>query len=324
MKISIITVPPLISLIFYKTSLLIVLNFVPSNIQHMKTTQLLFIQLLLGIIGLIKINGQSKPNHHIEITQTKEVMTSIPSNKLVVQKLYTEALNQRNFNLLPDLISENYIGFKGIKGAAGFQEPLQPLLKAFPDLQWQIEEMVAEGNQVMVKWKWQGTHTAPFQHFAPTGKKISNEGMGTFKVENGKITASQVLTDRVGFLQQLEALPSDLSLLGATSNHPDQVMFIDKFFVPKNALATFTERMNYNRSFIKKLPGFVKDQAFSQSDEAGNLTVMTIAVWQDQAHLDQAKSAVQAEYQRIGFNPAEFYQQWGLKIERGLYKAMGH
>lgn len=114
-----------------------------------------------------------------------------------------------------------------------------------------------------------------------------------------------------------------LSFSQVKTNHPDdKIHLIDKFFIPKNSIEEFTRQMNYNRSFIKSLPGFVKDEVYEQKDEEGNLTIITVAAWQSQDSLNNAKSAIQAEFKRIGFNPIEFYQRLNIKMERGLYNEM--
>lgn len=99
---------------------------------------------------------------------------------------------------------------------------------------------------------------------------------------------------------------------------PKQI-FIDKFFVPKNGINEFKQRMQINRNFIKKLSGFIEDAAYEQFDEKGNLVVVTIAKWENQEALGKAKEAVQAEYRRTNFNPAEMYQRLQIKMERGTY-----
>jgi len=96
-------------------------------------------------------------------------------------------------------------------------------------------------------------------------------------------------------------------------------ILIDKFFVPKNSLIEFIERMNYNRNFIKNLPGFIRDEVYKQNDEEGNLNVVTVAVWKNQDSINDAKNNIQAEYKRIGFNPADFYKRLNIKQERGIY-----
>ena len=99
-------------------------------------------------------------------------------------------------------------------------------------------------------------------------------------------------------------------------------ILIDKFVVPDNAVEEFIQRMNYNRSFIRQLPGFIQDMAYEQMDESGNTIVVTIAVWENLEAINKAKEAVQAEYNRIGFRPAEMFARLNIAFERGTYVEM--
>lgn len=97
------------------------------------------------------------------------------------------------------------------------------------------------------------------------------------------------------------------------------VCFIDKFYVPKNSVEEFKQKMNINRKFIKSIVGYLQVEAFEQVDEKGNLTIITIATWENQNYLDNAKLVVQAEFKKNNFNPVEFYEKLNIKLERGLY-----
>ena len=99
-----------------------------------------------------------------------------------------------------------------------------------------------------------------------------------------------------------------------------QQTLIDRFIVPQPAIDTFMQRVNYNRNFIKKLPGFMHDAAYQHRDEKGNLIFVTIAVWENETLINNAKNAVQSEYKRIGFNMPQFLEQAGITIERGIYE----
>ncbi|MFZ6013395.1 MAG: ester cyclase [Bacteroidota bacterium] len=248
--------------------------------------------------------------------------TATQENKAVIKKLYEQALNQRNMGLLSDLIADDFVGLNGKKGVQGFEEPVGAIIKAVPDVQWKIQELVAEDNNVAIRWQIQGTHRETFNGIAATGQKVSNEGMAIFELEHGKVKSYKILTDRLGFLQQLGVLPADVNSLGGKKEHPGQIIFIDKFFVPKNSIEEFTQRMNYNRSYIKNLPGFVEDTAYQLQDADGNYSIVTTAIWESQDHLTNAKNAVQAEYKRVGFNPVEFYERLGIKMERGIYNKL--
>lgn len=99
-------------------------------------------------------------------------------------------------------------------------------------------------------------------------------------------------------------------------------IFIDKFFVPGAAVEEFVQRMNYNRKFLRKLEGFVTDSGYKQSDENGNATFVTVAIWESLDAINKAKEAVQTEYKRIGFNMPQFLQKHDIKMERGIYQGL--
>lgn len=137
-----------------------------------------------------------------------DTMNSSTENpKEAIIHLYDNILNKRRFEVLADLIAENYSGAKGARGVAGFQQSLKELVGAFPDAQWSIVEIVAEGNKVMLKQVVTGTHKGTFQGIAPTHKSIRIQAYAVYEFEAGKIIRSEVQTDRYGFLQQLGVLP---------------------------------------------------------------------------------------------------------------------
>lgn len=263
--------------------------------------------------------AQTIKSHPKNATTMQSQTPAIQSNKEVIRTLYEQALNKRNFHALQDYIAEDYVGVNGKKGAAGFKEPLAALISAFPDIQWNVEELISEGDQVAVKWRWQGTHTGPFQHIPASSKTILNAGMAVYQLRQGKVIKSQIQTDRLGFLQQLEILPADLSALSNSNVGQEQVCFIDKFFVPAAAKAAFYERMRINRGFIKKLPGFIEDTVYEYIDEKGNLNCLTVATWESNKAVEEAKAAVQAEYKKQGFDPAEMVTRLGITLDRAIY-----
>lgn len=97
-------------------------------------------------------------------------------------------------------------------------------------------------------------------------------------------------------------------------------IFIDKFVIPETSFDEFSERMNYNREFIKNISGFIQDKVYKSKDEKGNILIITIAEWEDELSLTKAKELVQNEYKRIDFNPPEFLSRLNVKMERGTYK----
>jgi predicted ester cyclase len=240
-------------------------------------------------------------------------------NREVVRKIYDEALNKRNFELLNDLVSEKYPGPAGGSGVAGFRVPISAVLKALPDAHWEIQELIAEGSKVVARWKLSGTHLGQFLHLAPTNRKVVNDGLAIYGLKDGKIVGNHVMTDRLGFQQSLGALPVDLSTVQLPKLNGSEVNFIDRFFVPVKAIPEFCQRMKINREFIKSLPGFMGDQAYEYSDEEGNLICITVALWESRNAVDRAKVSVQAEYKRQAFDPDDMMTRLQIVLDRGVF-----
>lgn len=271
------------------------------------------------MLSAVTRTGAQAGNAKQHNTKNKEYMKTImQSNKEVIRALYEQALNPRNMKLLQELVSEDYTGVGGQKGPAGLEQPVTGVISAFPDVQWHIEELIAEDDKVFVRWTLQGTHTGAFGKLAATGKKISNDGSAVYELKGGKITGSRVQTDRLAFLQQLDVLPADPAALSAA----ETVRFIDRFLVPQQAIAAFTQKMQDSRSFLKTLPGFIKDEVYQYTSGDGGLAIITIASWESMQALEKAQEEVQAFYSRTGFQPAVFCKEAGIQTERGIYRSV--
>lgn len=279
--------------------------------------------LWLAVVIAGSVHAQPGSNNSISNKQKEGKMAQTNSNKNIILKLYNEALNKRDKELTKALVGEEFIGPRGLKGAAGFWAPLQPLLEAFPDMQWTVEEMLEEEGKVTVRFTTHGTHTGIFNGLPATGKKVTGNGIGFFQLKEGRVISGQVYTDRLGFLQELGVLPLDINVLYAGKAPKGAVQFIDKFIVPAAAKQEFLERVTINRSFIKTLPGFVEDAAYERADGQGNLVFITVAVWLSEEAVQKAKEAVQAEYKKQGFDMPGMLKRLGIAMERGIYKAAG-
>lgn len=105
-----------------------------------------------------------------------------------------------------------------------------------------------------------------------------------------------------------------------TSATSSQRIFIDRFVVPEKASEEFFTRMNINRHMLEKLPGFVEDQIYTRKDEQGNLICITVAIWESEAAIKNAREVVQAEYKKEGFNLPAMLERLNITMsERGIY-----
>jgi predicted ester cyclase len=78
-------------------------------------------------------------------------------------------------------------------------------LSSFADLQHRVEDMIAEGDQVAVRFSARGTHTGQWMQFKPSNKLIHYTGVTVARVENGKIAQHQTWWDKADLMGQLES-----------------------------------------------------------------------------------------------------------------------
>lgn len=99
-----------------------------------------------------------------------------------------------------------------------------------------------------------------------------------------------------------------------------QKVLIDLFIVPEESMKAFMDATRTTQKFIKTLPGFVEGYLYEMKEGNGRYTVITTAVWDNEGAFESAKQAVQAEYQRKGFDPRALMKQLDVEVERGVYE----
>ena len=93
-------------------------------------------------------------------------------------------------------------------GPEGYKKLVTFYRSAFPDAHMTIDDIVAEGDKVMVRWTARATHKGQLLNLAPTNKQITVTGIDVYRISGGKIEESWINWDALGFLQQLGAVPA--------------------------------------------------------------------------------------------------------------------
>jgi predicted ester cyclase len=104
------------------------------------------------------------------------------------RSFFAEIWNARDESAIDRFIPENARGNDADfgSGSEGFRTQWRRWMVAFPDLHFEIVDLVAEGDKVLTRWVLTGTHsTAPFLGVEPTGTKIRVEGMSLDRIEDG-------------------------------------------------------------------------------------------------------------------------------------------
>ena len=134
-------------------------------------------------------------------------------NKATIRRFVEDGLNKRNATLIDEVYSAEYVGHDPERPTPRRVEDLKQgmvglLGKVFPDAQYSIEGLVAEGDMVVWHWTFRATHQGELMGIPPTGKPISFSGVNIFRMTNGKVVEDWVYRDTVGMLRQLGAMPT--------------------------------------------------------------------------------------------------------------------
>lgn len=133
-------------------------------------------------------------------------------NKAVISMFVEEVINQGRLERADDLVAADFVELDPLpgqqQGRDGLKEVIGGIRAAFPDIHWVLDEMVAEGDKVVSRFTWSGTHRGVFFGIPATGKSISVKGVVIDHVVAGKMVDSRMLMDSLSMLQQLGAIPS--------------------------------------------------------------------------------------------------------------------
>ena len=131
----------------------------------------------------------------------------LEQNKAIVRHLVEEMDSGRNIEVIKELLtSDCVIHFSG--QSLNLEDTLQAnrmFYNAFPDLRHTVEDLIAEGDKVVVRATDQGTHRGDFQGVAPTGKRVRFGIIAIYRILNGKIVEAWEEGDFMGLIQQLGA-----------------------------------------------------------------------------------------------------------------------
>jgi steroid delta-isomerase-like uncharacterized protein len=146
------------------------------------------------------------------IKAASQAQAMAPTKADVIRRYFLELFNQGRLELLPELLHEKYVNHSPGSpdlptGREGVGLVVQALRRAFPDLNYHIDELVEGSDSVAARTTLTGTHQGDFFGIAPTGKRVTVKQMTFERFLEGRIVAHHRLTDDLALLRQLGVLP---------------------------------------------------------------------------------------------------------------------
>ncbi len=131
----------------------------------------------------------------------------LEANKRLVRRQFEELINNKNLTVIDADMADDFIDLEAPPGLApgleGVRQYISGLHQNCPDLYVTIEDIIAEGDRVVVRNTWQGTHVGSLFGIPPTGKSFVLKGIVIFRIRDDRICERWATLDRLGLQQQL-------------------------------------------------------------------------------------------------------------------------
>jgi steroid delta-isomerase-like uncharacterized protein len=130
----------------------------------------------------------------------------VPENEAVVRRFFEELWNAGDLDAADALLSPahvHHIGERQLDGPDGVKDAVTNFRGGFPDLHFAIEEVVSDGDRVVVRWIATGTQTGPFYDLPATGRPARWSGMDLVRLEGGRIVELWANADSMTLFEQL-------------------------------------------------------------------------------------------------------------------------
>ena len=125
---------------------------------------------------------------------------SVEENKNLVRREQEELWNHTgNLDVAEELFAS--------KQAEAAKQEAADFRRGFPDVVSTIEDLIAEGDKVVARWRSRTTHQGEYMGIPPTGKEVEFTGISVYRIEAGKIAESWTVEDELGLMRQIGAIP---------------------------------------------------------------------------------------------------------------------
>jgi steroid delta-isomerase-like uncharacterized protein len=145
----------------------------------------------------------------VPLFAARDPQQKIEQNKAVARKLFEVALNQDNWDMYNEIHSKDFVAHAGRHSIdlAGDLQAAKSWRQGFPDGQYSIDRMIAEGNFVVVQFTGRGTNTGPWHGVPATGNPVEVPGIGIYHIVEGKIVEEWVEYNMLSIFKQLGLTP---------------------------------------------------------------------------------------------------------------------
>jgi steroid delta-isomerase-like uncharacterized protein len=139
---------------------------------------------------------------------------SLDEVKAVARSYFEELTNKQDVGFADQLFTRDIAFYDPAivpdgeaHGHAEVKQFFSVFFKVFPDVHFEIDDFLAEGDRAAIRFTWTGTHRTEFLGVELKERHVSVPGIDIFRIEDGRIAEVRVAFDRSHLLQQLGGIP---------------------------------------------------------------------------------------------------------------------
>lgn len=137
----------------------------------------------------------------------------VEQDKALVRRFVEEIFNRGNMSVVDEFFAPDFVEHEELPAGIpndreGVIQLTTMLRSAFPDFKATIDDIITEGNKVVIRMTWRGTQEGEFMGVPPSGKSVSVGVIDIIRIGDGKFVEHWGQMDSMGMMQQLGAIPA--------------------------------------------------------------------------------------------------------------------
>ncbi|MEY7851296.1 ester cyclase [Natrarchaeobius sp. A-rgal3] len=133
-------------------------------------------------------------------------------SKALVRRDPEEVWTEGDLEVIDEIFAEEFVLHDPSaggepRGREEYRGYVETYREAFPDVEYEVEDAIGDGEYVTIRYTAHGTHDGEFLGLEPTGDRVSVSGMELYRVEDGAIVEMWTNYDALGLFQELGVIP---------------------------------------------------------------------------------------------------------------------
>jgi steroid delta-isomerase-like uncharacterized protein len=137
---------------------------------------------------------------------------STDENKAIMRRFIEAVFNEKRVDRAEEFVAPDYLDHSALPeqapGLEGAKQRWAMFTAAIPDMRTTIDDLVAEGDRVVVRYTVEGTQQGEMIGIPPTGKHFRMTGINITRMAEGKLAEHWEQADMLGMMQQLGVIPA--------------------------------------------------------------------------------------------------------------------